>query len=76
MFEFTNKTIDEIRNEILSSQGKKMKTQNGTEVAIGNVTNCGIVRLSRPNGNCCFDSNGEFDYAKNIDYGEFWGVLG
>ena len=74
MFSFKNKTIKKLRDEILSSQGKEVKTQGGTTVFIGNIEELKIHWLSFWNGNISY-KDGEFDFEKNCGNKKMYGFF-
>ena len=75
MFVFKDKTIKEMRDEIMIFVGKEVENQCGKMVFIGEVEKAKVHYFEFMTGNVSFTKKGEFDWdnPKNIGYEKMWG---
>lgn len=67
MFDFQDKTISELQNEIAVRLGQKIITRNKETVIINKVTECGERHITNLSGNFQFmRHNGEVDLNKAL----------
>jgi hypothetical protein len=73
MFKFRNKTVEQLRNEVVAYLGKEITLKNGTKWILESVSEIGERYIGTMTGVFEFQKNGEFDWNKGIKGIKMWG---